>query len=109
MLHALTRKNSNFEAAQIEEQILRDTRLGGTYQLVLTREGPLDNLEVRCELQRHAGGLNTSERDAVAQALAQRIKSSIGISAAITLLDVDTIPRTLIGKAKRVIDERKIQ
>jgi len=53
--------------------------------------------------------LNTSERDAVAQALAQRIKTSVGISAAITLLDVDTIPRTLIGKAKRVIDERTIQ
>jgi len=99
----------NVFPTQIEEQILRDTRLGGTYQLVLTREGPLDNLEVRCELQRHAGPLNASDRDAVAQALAQRIKNRVGVSAVITLLDVDTIPRTLIGKAKRVIDERKIQ
>jgi len=99
----------NVFPTQIEEQILRDTRLGGTYELVLTREGPLDNLEVRCELQRHAGPLTGSERDAVAQALTQRIKTSVGISVAVTLLDVDTIPRTLIGKAKRVIDERKIQ
>jgi len=99
----------NVFPTQIEEQILRDTRLGGTYQIVLTREGPLDNLEVRCELQRHAGVLNASERDAVGQSLAQRIKTNVGISAAVTLLDVDTIPRTLIGKAKRVIDERKIQ
>jgi phenylacetate-CoA ligase len=60
-------------------------------------------------LQRHAGVLNAGERDAVAQSLAQRIKTNVGISAAVTLLDVDTIPRTLIGKAKRVIDERKIQ
>jgi phenylacetate-CoA ligase len=96
----------NVFPTQIEEMILRDPRLGGTYQLVLTREDHMDNLEVRCELQRPHTGMSESDRAAVASALALRIKSNIGISTRITVLDTDTIPRTLVGKAKRVLDER---
>ncbi len=96
----------NVFPTQIEEQILRDPRLGGTYQLVLTRDGHLDNIEVRCELQRDASGMGSDARAAVAKELAHRIKTNVGISSAISVLDVDTIPRTLVGKAKRVIDER---
>jgi phenylacetate-CoA ligase len=96
----------NVFPTQIEEMILRDPRLGGTYQLVLTRDGHLDNLEVRCELQRQHTALSDHDRAAVAEALANRIKTNIGISTRITVLDTDTIPRTLVGKAKRVLDER---
>lgn len=96
----------NVFPTQIEEQILRDPRLGGTYQLVLTREGHLDNMEVRCELQREFSGMDQAARAAVAKELAHRIKTNAGISTTITLLDVDSIPRTLVGKAKRVIDQR---
>ena len=98
----------NVFPTQIEEMILRDTRLGGTYQLVLTRDGHMDNLEVRCELQREHASMMDSDRATVAQALADRIKSNIGISTRITVLDTDTIPRTLVGKAKRVLDERPV-
>ncbi len=96
----------NVFPTQVEEQILRDTRLGGTYQLVLTRDGHMDNMEIRCELQRECSGMNANERATVAHELAHRIKTNVGISTKITLLDVDSIPRTLVGKAKRVIDER---
>ena len=41
----------NVFPTQIEEQVLRDKRLSGTYQIVLSRDGHLDNVEVRCELQ----------------------------------------------------------
>jgi phenylacetate-CoA ligase len=50
--------------------------------------------------------MSDSNRAAVASELALRIKSNIGISTRITVLDTDTIPRTLVGKAKRVLDER---
>ena len=36
----------NVFPSQIEELILRDTRLSGNYQLIITRDGHLDNLEV---------------------------------------------------------------
>ena len=42
----------NVFPTQIEEQILRDPRLAGIYQINLSRDGHLDNVEVQCELQR---------------------------------------------------------
>ncbi len=96
----------NLFPTQVEELILRDARLGGTYQLVVSRDGHLDSLEVRCELQPEAGRLGDADRAAAAGELAQRIKAQVGVSVQVTLLDADSIPRTVVGKAKRVIDER---
>ena len=39
--------------------------------------------------------------------LGQRIKTMTGISCAIDVVMPDTIERTLVGKAKRVVDQRK--
>ncbi|MEG1736262.1 MAG: phenylacetate--CoA ligase, partial [Comamonas sp.] len=36
----------------------------------------------------------------------QRIKTLIGISTAVEVLGADSIERTLVGKARRVIDKR---
>ena len=100
----------NVFPTQIEEQILRDKRLAGNYQVVVTRDGHLDNVEVRCELQ-HAlsGKLSPVEIQAIAKELQQHIKTIIGISTKITVMEHDSIPRTLTGKAKRVLDERPVQ
>jgi phenylacetate-CoA ligase len=97
----------NVFPTQIEEQILNDTRLSGNYQLVLSREGHLDSLEVRCEVQRElSAGMGDSLRTELAQALQARIKTHVGVSTRITVMPFEGIPRTLVGKAKRVIDER---
>src|SRR6185436_1869232 len=46
----------NLFPTQIEELVLQHGSFSGQYQLVLTREGPLDEVEVRCELlPEHAG------------------------------------------------------
>lgn len=97
----------NVFPTQIEEQILRDKRLAGNYQLVVTRDGHLDNLEVRCEVQRELSGkLPQADIQAIAKELQHRIKTVIGVSTKITVMEFDAIPRTLVGKAKRVLDER---
>ena len=100
----------NVFPTQIEEQILRDQRLAGTYQILLTRDGHLDNVEIRCELQ-HAlsGKLTTSDIQTISKELQHRIKTIVGISTRITVMEHDSIPRTLTGKAKRVLDERPKQ
>jgi len=95
---------------QIEEQILRDPRLTGNYQIVLTREGHLDNVEVRCEVQRELSGkLSRANVEEISRSLQYHIKTIIGISTRIKVMDFDTIPRTQTGKARRVIDERPKQ
>ena len=85
---------------------LRDARLSGNYQVVISRDGHLDNLEVRCELQRELSGRLNRPRCRNRQSLQHRIKTIIGVSTRISVLEVDGIPRTVVGKARRVIDER---
>ena len=45
----------------------------------------------------------------IAKSLQHRIKTIIGVSTRISVLEVDGIPRTVVGKARRVIDERPKQ
>ncbi len=100
----------NVFPTQIEEQILRDKRLGGNYQVVLTREGHLDNLEVRCEVQRELSNtLSQADIAAISKELQHRIKTNVGLSTRVTVMGFDSIPRTQTGKARRVIDERPKQ
>ena len=94
----------NVFPTQIEELVLRQTRLAPVYQLVVSREGHLDALEVRAELR---SGCGEAERNAIAIELRTHIKSLIGISADVRVLDPDPIERTLTGKARRVIDKRR--
>ena len=100
----------NVFPTQIEEQILRDQRLSGNYQVVVTRDGHLDNLEVRCELQRELSGkLAPADIQTIGKELQHRIETIIVVSTKITVMEFDAIPRTQVGKAKRVLDERPKQ
>jgi len=98
----------NVFPTQIEEQVLRDKRLSGTYQIVLSREGHLDNVEVRCELLPDAQP-SPEDTAALAKELQHRIKTIIGISTKVSVMDFGTLPRTQTGKARRVWDHRPSQ
>ena len=93
----------NLFPTQIEEIVLKQGQLSGQYQLVVTREGNLDAVEVRCEV---LPGV-TTEREAIALWLRERIKALIGITTTVNVGAPDSIERTLVGKARRVIDQRK--
>jgi phenylacetate-CoA ligase len=93
----------NLFPTQVEELVLQHGQLSGQYQLVVTRNGLLDQVAVRCELQpehRHA------DREAVARDLQHRIKTLIGVSTDVDVGLPDSIERTLVGKARRVVDKR---
>ena len=93
----------NLFPTQIEELVLKQGQLSGQYQLVVTRDDKLDALEVRCEVLPAHGG---ADRAAIAAALQQQIKSLVGVSATASVGLPDSIERTLVGKARRVIDRR---
>ena len=93
----------NVFPTQIEELVLALPELSGQYQLVVTRAGPLDEMEVRVELlPAHAG----APAAAIAQQLQHRIKTLIGVSTTVAVGAPSSIERTLVGKARRVIDQR---
>jgi phenylacetate-CoA ligase len=94
----------NVFPTQIEEIVLAHPQLSGQYQLQVRREGHLDEVEVRCELQPEvAAAAPVSE---IAAWVQQRIKTLVGISTVVNVLPPDAIERTLTGKARRVFDQR---
>ena len=93
----------NVFPTQIEELVLQHGALSGQYQLVITRAGALDEMQVLVELLPQHSEV---ERDAIAHDLQGRIKTLIGVSTTVSVGGPDSIERTLVGKARRVIDKR---
>ncbi|HET9378590.1 MAG TPA: phenylacetate--CoA ligase PaaK [Chthoniobacterales bacterium] len=93
----------NVFPSQVEELLLRESLLGPHYQLIVTREGRLDDLEVRVEMREPR---DVEEQERLARELQLQIKAWVGVSCATTVLPPGSIERVVIGKAKRVIDKR---
>jgi phenylacetate-CoA ligase len=93
----------NVFPTQIEEIVLQHEQLSGQYQLVVTRDGHLDAVQVRCELLPIA---TISAQEAQAW-LTERIKTLVGITTQVNVEAPNSIERTLVGKARRVVDLRK--
>ena len=96
----------NVFPTQIEEIVLQHAKLSGQYQVVVTRDGKLDQVEVHCELQPAAAGIAADETRDIGGWVQQRIKTLVGITTNVVVLAPDSIERTLTGKARRVIDKR---
>jgi phenylacetate-CoA ligase len=93
----------NLFPTQVEELILRVAGLSPHFQLVLSRPNRLDELTVRVEARPEAA--SADERLRSEQALAGLIKETIGVTAAVDVLEPDLIERSA-GKAQRVLDLR---
>ena len=96
----------NVFPTQVEEIVLAHKQLSGLYQLHISRDDFLDRVEVHCELQSGAGAITEGDRDEVARWVEHRIKTLVGISTAVRVLDANSIERTQTGKARRVVDKR---
>jgi phenylacetate-CoA ligase len=93
----------NVFPSQIEELLFQQPALAPHYQILLTRNLHLDQMEVLVETReevRHGDGVRGGAQ------LEQMIKSYIGISCTVTVLSPNGVERTQVGKARRVIDKR---
>jgi phenylacetate-CoA ligase len=95
----------NLFPTQVEELILKHPELAPVYQLIVTREGHLDQLEVLVEARPGAAVLGTGT-DALSHDLQHAIKTHIGVSTQVRVMPAEGIERTLTGKARRVVDTR---
>ena len=77
------------------------------YQIVLTREKDLDNMEVQVEVTPEVFGDTVGALEQLQAKLGKSIEVTAGLRAAVRLVQPRTIPRSE-GKAKRVIDQRKM-
>ena len=99
----------NVFPTQIEELVLAHPELTALYQVVVSRTGHLDKVEVLTELQLSAAAASSIAVAAIKNALESRIKNLIGISATVSVLPPGAIERTQTGKSRRVIDKRSVE
>ncbi len=93
----------NVFPTQIEEQILKVKGLAPHYQIVLTREARMDEMEVLVEAS--PASAQAGARQVSAGELGHLVKNLIGVTAKITVTDPGGVERSQ-GKARRVIDKR---
>lgn len=96
----------NVFPTQIEEIILAHEHLSGQYEIHVSRDGHLDEVEVRTELQPQHSGLAGSQIDEISRWVNHRIKTLVGISTRVAVLAPGSIQRIEVGKARRVFDRR---
>jgi phenylacetate-CoA ligase len=92
----------NVFPTQVEELVLKEDALAPHYQLEIARPKVLDELTVLVERAPGAGG---ADGDAAGARLSHLIKSMIGVSAEVRVVQSGGIERSL-GKARRVVDKR---
>lgn len=95
----------NVFPSQIEEQVLKCEALSPHYEIEVYKEGNLDCVDIRTELKPEASD-SEENKAAAAKELAHHIKSYIGISTRIQVVEANRLARSE-GKAKRVFDRRK--
>ena len=93
----------NVFPTQIEEVLLAAEWCAGHFQIELLREGRMDSMVVHAEARMTAwDGAGLTE---AAARVAQQIKGTVGITAAVVAVPPGTLERS-VGKVRRVIDRR---
>ncbi|RDI94889.1 phenylacetate--CoA ligase [Meiothermus sp. QL-1] len=109
----------NVYPTQIEALLQEIPEVAPHYQIVLSRQGTLDEMELKLEVAepffRGLGVPALSEENVEAdprlshlrERVGRKIKDHVGISVRVTLLSPGTAPRSEGGKLRRVLDLRK--
>lgn len=95
----------NVFPSQIEEVITSFPEITAHYQIVLTRRGPLDHVELQVETVPEFPFDEIRKIEDLKKRLGDELKSNLQIKVAIKIVEPKTIQRSE-GKAKRIIDLR---
>jgi phenylacetate-CoA ligase len=90
---------------QIETILLETQGVAPHYQLILTRQGSLDMLEVKVEVDEKLFSDEIRHLQRIEAKIQKNIKEFLGVTAKVTLSEPQSIERSE-GKAKRIIDLR---
>ncbi len=97
----------NIFPSQIEEVLMTIEGVEPHYQLIVSRDGSLDLLEVQVEVNEAIFSDEIKALETLSKRIEHEIKDLLGVSTEVKLVEPKTIQRSE-GKAKRVIDMRKL-
>jgi phenylacetate-CoA ligase len=98
----------NLFHTQIEDIIKNITALSANYQLIVSREGTMDEVKVKVELAQNMQEFSTDKRNEIKGFFSKKIKENIGISMQVEIVEMGEIPRSEGGKLSRIVDLRKL-
>ncbi|MDR2830543.1 MAG: phenylacetate--CoA ligase [Methanobrevibacter sp.] len=93
--------------SQIERALLKIDGLTPNYQIVVTREGNLDEVEIKVETTPKVFSDKIKELEELENKIAKHIHKEINLRVNVRLVEPNTLPRSE-GKAVRVTDERNL-
>ena len=99
-------KGVNVFPSQIESLLLGMPHIGPHYEIVVTKKGYIDQLEVKVELADSSLLESYGELEALTAKIREKVKSNLLLDAKITLAEPKSLERYVNGKAKRVHDLR---
>ncbi len=97
----------NVFPSQIESVLLEIGETEPHYQLVVDREGTMDDLEIWVEVSERLFSDQVRKLEEIEALIRREMQTTLGISARIKLVEPKTIARSE-GKAKRIIDRRDV-
>lgn len=98
----------NVFPSQIEGVLMNISEVGGgNYEIIVTREGHLDKIEIKVEVKDEKLLDNFSKLESLLAKIKAQLKSVLQIEAKVKLVEPLSLTR-YEGKAKRVIDMRKL-
>ncbi|TMI91520.1 MAG: phenylacetate--CoA ligase [Bacillati bacterium ANGP1] len=98
----------NVFPSQVESVVVQFPELSPHYQLRITRERTLDDLEVRIEADpsRDGGAAGPDATAALEARVADRLRGVVGIHIRVRVVPPGSLPRSEGGKLRRVVDDR---
>lgn len=92
------------------EDILKDIApLSSNYQLIVSRTGTMDDVEVKVEIAQTHTHLSEDGLNEIQGFFSKKIKDTIGLSMKVKILKTGDIPRSEGGKLSRIVDLRKYE
>jgi phenylacetate-CoA ligase len=95
----------NVFPSQVEEVLMRMPEVGTNWLIVVSKDGALDRLTVRTEVQPSMFSDDSRPLNALREHVKEKLQACISIGAHVELHEPGSLPVSE-GKAKRVVDER---
>ncbi len=100
-------KGVNVFPSQIESVLMGIEHIGPHYQIIVDKKGFVDTLEVQVELVNGSILEKFSELEKLEATIRHKLYTVLGLEAKVKLVEPKSLER-FVGKAKRVIDLRKV-
>jgi phenylacetate-CoA ligase len=100
-------KGVNIYPAQVEQVLFGFEGVTPHYQIVLTREGSMDHMEILVEVNETIFFDEMKKQRDMVDSINEKMRNALGLSAKVKLVEPRSLER-FQGKAERVRDERKI-